>query len=126
MDKELKKLSNTELEFMEYVWASDEEKSRQDFISYFSDRSWEKSTISVFLHRLTQKGYLDYYQEGRYSYYTPLISKIEYEKALINQSIKKSFGKPLESVIAAFCGKPTDPKQIERIKDFLKELEEEE
>lgn len=121
----MKKLSNIEVQFMEYIWSSENDKSRQDFISYFSNKNWEDSTISVFLYRLTQKGYLEYYQKGRYSYYIPLISKIEYEKVLINQSIKKSFGKPLESVIAAFCGKPTEPKQIERIKKFLKELEEE-
>lgn len=125
MEIKLKKLSCSELEFMQYLWNGDDEKNIQDFVDHFADKDWERSTISVFLHRLTQKGYLTYRQDGRSYYYRPLVTRMEYEQGIISHELKRTFGKPLEHVIAAFCGKAKDDQQIERIKEFLKELEEE-
>ena len=126
MAEELKKLSNSELEFMEFIWSSSGDKSLQDFIVHFADKHWERPTVSVFLHRLTQKKYLTYYQKGRHYYYRPLITKLEYEQGKINKSIRKLFGTSLEGVIASFCGKKKlDQTQIDRIREFLDELENE-
>lgn len=125
MENRLKKLSGSELEFMLYLWDNEGEKNIQDFADHFEEKDWERSTISVFLHRLTQKGYLTYRQDGRSYFYRPIVTKVEYEQGIISREIKRTFGKPLEHVIAAFCGKAKDDQQIERIKEFLKELEEE-
>lgn len=124
MDQNIKKLSNVEKEFMEYIWSENEEKTLQDFVEFFSKKKWERPTISTYLHRLTQKGMLEYYQKGRYFYYKPTLSKLEYEQYHINQLMEKMCGTTLEGVIASFCGKKNfDDNQSEKLRKFLRELE---
>lgn len=119
----IEKLTKAEMEFMEYIWTSEGKKTLQNFVDYFSEHKWERPTISTYLHRLTQKGFLRYEKQGRYYFYEPLITKLEYEQFQINESMRKMYGQPLEGVIASFFGKgKLSEEQLERVRDFLDEL----
>lgn len=120
----IEKLTKAEMEFMEYIWTSEGKKTLQNFVDYFYEHSWERPTISTYLHRLTQKGFLRYEKQGRYYYYEPLISKLEYDQFQINESMKKMYGMPMEGVIASFFGKEKlSKKQLDKVREFLNELE---
>lgn len=119
----IEKLTKAEMEFMEYIWTSEGKKTLQNFVDYFSEHKWERPTISTYLHRLTQKGFLRYEKQGRYYFYEPLITKLEYEQFQINESMRKMYGQSLEGVIASFFGKgKLSEEQLERVRDFLDEL----
>lgn len=43
-------------------------------------KTWKPQTVSTFLFRLREKGYLEMFRKGRYCYYTLNITKDEYVK----------------------------------------------
>ena len=120
----LKKLSPTELEFMKVIWVHPEGISSEVLYETFPQARGTKSTI---LYKICEKGYARNRQEGRHHIYTPVVSESDYEKALIRQQLKKSFGdSSFERLVAAFCGKKElSERQLERVRGALAELEEE-
>ena len=73
------------------------------------------------------KGYVENRQEGLHHIYTPLVTRLEYEQALICQELEKSFGSgSFEHLVAAFCGKEKlTKKQAERVQELLDAIKEE-
>ena len=120
----LKKLSPTEREFMQIIWAHPEGISSEVIYQQFPQARGTKSTI---LYNICEKGYAENRQEGRHHFYTACISETDYEKALIRQQLKKSFGdSSFERLVAAFCGTKTlSERQSQKINALLQELEEE-
>ena len=121
----LKKLTKTELEFMQVIWREDCDMCLRDFIRIFHGefrKKWERSTLSVYLNKLTTKGYLQYYRKGKVFYYHPIISRLEYKQQTMNQTFEDLYDSKIEGVIAAFCGneKPTN-NDILKIRKWLEE-----
>jgi predicted transcriptional regulator len=118
----LKKLSKTELEFMEFIWQHPEGIASEAIYGHFPQSRGTKSTI---LYNISEKGYVQNVQQGRHHIYTAVVSESEYEQALIHQQLNKYFGESsFERLIAAFCGKKKlTEKQTEKVRDLLKELE---
>lgn len=118
----LKKLSKTELEFMEFIWQHPEGIASEVIYEHFPQSRGTKSTI---LYNISEKGYVQNVQQGRHHIYTAVVSESEYEQALIHQQLNKYFGESsFERLIAAFCGKKKlTEKQTEKVRDLLKELE---
>lgn len=120
----MNKLSKSEYELMEFIWQESSSICIQDLIKHFSDRkTWKRTTIQTFLKRLIDKGYVVVYNEGRNYYYKATLTKAEFTQENINETMKKLYGHSLEGVIASFCGVNTESKNINLIKEFLKELE---
>lgn len=118
----LKKLSKTELEFMKFIWQHPEGIISEAIYEHFPQSRGTKSTI---LYNISEKGYVQNVQRGRHHIYTAVFSESEYEQALIHQQLNKYFGESsFERLIAAFCGKKKlTEKQTEKVRDLLKELE---
>ena len=119
-----KRLSVTELKFMEVIWAHPEGISSEEIYQRFPQARGTKSTI---LYNISEKGYVENRQEGLHHIYTPLVTRLEYEQALICQELEKSFGSSsFERLVAAFCGKESlTEKQKEKVRDLMDEIEEE-
>ncbi len=117
-------LSETELEYMKVIWAHPKGISSNDIYCRFPKAQGTKSTI---LYRISEKGYVNLVREGRHFLYTPQITQLQYNQAIMQEKLKKSFGiSQLPNFIAAFCGKKNlSEEQINRVKNFLKELENE-
>ena len=116
-----KKLSATELKFMELIWKNPEGISSEEIYRQFPQARGTKSTI---LYNISEKGYITNRQEGLHHIYKPLVTRTEYEQALIMQELEKTFGdSSLEHVIAAFCGKERlTEKQRESVCRLLQEI----
>ena len=98
-----KRLSVTELKFMEVIWAHPEGISSEEIYQRFPQARGTKSTI---LYNISEKGYVENRQEGLHHIYTPLVTRLEYEQALICHERDKSFGsRSFEHMVAAFCVK---------------------
>ncbi|MDO5417274.1 MAG: BlaI/MecI/CopY family transcriptional regulator [Lachnospiraceae bacterium] len=117
-----KPLSETELAYMKVIWAHPEGISSDDIYRQFPNAQGTKSTI---LFRISDKGYVNVIREGRHFLYSPQITELQYNQALMQAAMKKTFGiAQLPNFIAAFCGKKElseDAKK--RLDSFLKELE---
>ncbi|WP_330364058.1 BlaI/MecI/CopY family transcriptional regulator [Enterocloster clostridioformis] len=76
---------------------------------------------------MKEKGYVSVQQKGKQTLYTPLISKLEYDKMAINMRLKDKFGSSrLENLIATLCGKKSLTKQqVDKLYQLIEELKEE-
>lgn len=117
-----KKLSPRELEFMQFIWDYSTGISSEEIYAHFSQNRSTKSTV---LANLSKNGYVQNRQEGLHHIYTPLVERVEYEKALVHQQLKELWGNcSFEKLVAAFCGKENlTEKQCEKIQELLEELE---
>ena len=116
-----KRLSPMELEFMRFIWKHPQGVSSEEIYQHFTQARGTKSTV---LYNISEKRYVEKRQEGRHHFYTALVTRPEYEKALVRQNFMKSFGcSSFEKLVAAFCGKETlTPKQKEKVQELLEEL----
>ena len=116
-----KDLSRTELEFMRFIWSHPDGVSSEEIYAHFPQTRGTKSTI---LYNISKKGYVEKRQEGRDHFYTALVSRMEYEQAVI----RTCFGPlmeyaTLEAMVASyFRKKQLTEKQKELVKDLLEEL----
>ena len=118
-----KMLSAAELEFMKFIWKHADTVSSEEIYQNFSQA---RGTISTVLYHLSEKGYVEKRQSGLHHFYTALVTQEAYEQAVLRHQMKKISGdSSLERLVAAFCGKPLSEGQIERIRNLLKELENE-
>lgn len=116
----LKKLSPKELEYMEVIWQHPEGISSNEIYSHFTQSQGTKSTI---LYNISEKGYVEQKQAGRHHIYTAKVSKLDYNRALINQKINTIGMDSLVNLIAAFCGKnEATEEQKKKIEAFLEAL----
>ena len=116
-----KKLSPSELRFMQYIWDFPEGISSEKIYAHFPQPRGTKSTI---LGKLTEKGYVTNKQEGLHHIYMFSVTRVEYEKAILHQQVKEVLGgDSFVHLVAAFCGKEKLTKrQEEKIQDILKEI----
>lgn len=119
-----KRLSAMELKFMEIIWAHPEGISSEEIYRQFPQARGTKSTV---LYNISEKGYITNRQEGLHHIYTPLVTRLEYEQALICQELEKTFGNSsFERLVAAFCGKEELTEgQKKKVRELLDEIEEE-
>lgn len=117
-----KSLSETELAYMRVIWAHPEGISSDDIYSRFPKAQGTKSTI---LFRISEKGYVNLVRDGRHYLYTPQVTELQYNQALMRTKMKKAFGiSQLPDFIAAFCGKSKLTKeQLEHVEEFLEDIE---
>lgn len=116
-----KKLSATELTFMEFIWEHPDGISSKEIYDHFPQARGTKSTI---LYNISEKGYVENRQKGLHHIYTALVTKEQYEQALLKQQLQAAFGdSSFDRLVAAFCGKSSlTEKQTERVNRLLEEL----
>lgn len=119
-----KRLSATELEFMRFIWENSEGISSEEIYRHFPQARGTKSTI---LFNIAAKGYVENRQEGLHHIYTPLVTRLEYEQALITEELEKTFGvSSFDKLVAAFCGKEKlTEEQKKRVHGLLEQIKEE-
>lgn len=119
-----KKLSEAEMEFMNVIWEHPEGISSEELYACFGQARGTKSTL---LYRIAEKNYVRTEREGKHYRYFALVTRREYDQAILNQKLKKGLGmNSLEHLVAAFCGKERlTEQQARRVRKLLKEFEDE-
>ena len=117
----LKKLTDSEYQIMNIIWNSSGGISSDEI---YKMHLAPRGTISTILYKITEKGYVSKVQRGRHHIYTPLVQKIEYEQAIMNQRIKKNLGfNSLEQLMVSFCGiNDSNEENIAKAKKLLEDL----
>jgi predicted transcriptional regulator len=120
-------LSECELVVMRVIWASEEALCLQDIVERIHTvyhKDWKQQTISVFLNRITKKGFLLSRRQGRTFYYTPVIAEEDYEKREIAKCVDLWSGGRVDTFLAALAS-ARDLTEVEKkeLRKFVDELD---
>lgn len=123
-EKDLKKLSDLELKFMQYIWKYPDGVSSEEIYANFPQTRGTKSTV---LYNISEKGYVDKVQRGLHHFYQAKVQEEEYKQAVLKIEMERILGdSSFECLVTAFCGKSKlNKRQKNKIENLLKELERE-
>ncbi|MCR6546574.1 BlaI/MecI/CopY family transcriptional regulator [Dehalobacterium formicoaceticum] len=113
------KLSETEMEVMQIIWASDHPITSGELLDIFAQqkgKEWKGQTMATFLARLVEKGVLTSIKQGRANIYRPRMSLEEYR----SQEAKSLLETLYEGSVKNFLATLYDGKEM--AKDEMTEL----
>ncbi|GIQ71364.1 BlaI/MecI/CopY family transcriptional regulator [Xylanibacillus composti] len=114
--KSLGKLSETELEVMEAIWACATPVTVAQLLEAFSSKKWKTSTVSTILKRLMAKGFLSKSMNGKTNYYAPALSWDAYKKLETQSFLGRLYNGKAKNLIAALVDdaelSPEDMKEL--------------
>lgn len=122
--EEQKLLTETELEFMNVIWALGEA-SVNDVIEHLPpERQVAYTSVSTILRILQQKNVLSARKEGRGHVYIPLLQKSDYESRTLHHVVDKVFdGTPLALVRQLLGSMKMKPEEVNELKELVAKLE---
>lgn len=118
------KLSDTELELMEAIWASAPPVTSTELLNQFllKGRDWKAQTISTFLSRLVDKGFLTATRHGRLNKYIPEISPEEYKLVETQHVLDGLYQGSVKNLISAmYDGDKLSDQDIDELKHWFAE-----
>lgn len=120
-----KELSATEKEIMEVMWAQTEPVSYSWLIDFFNNercKGWKRQTLSTYMIKLAEKGFIIAKNQGRKMFYQKAITVCEYEKARANGILDTLYNGSIKNFMTAlYDGENLSKNQIEDLKEWLKD-----
>ena len=119
--KKFREMSETEQEIMEVLWKSSP-KTLGELRDIFADRGkvWKPQTLATFMSRLVEKELIVWEQRGRARYYSPALTKAEYEGAKAKTLLDTLFKGSLQSFVAAlYDGDALSEQDIAEMKEWV-------
>ncbi len=95
-------LTNTEQTIMQCIWDLDKDVTVADLLKCLKERyekEYARTTISVFMSYLRDKGYVTYEKKSHAFIYRPLVSEEEYQKDLMSRYIERNFNGSLTAFV---------------------------
>lgn len=122
MDKDIRRLPDSELELMQIIWELEPPLSRQDIEEKLPpDRPLAPTTVLTFLDRLREKGFLRAEKRGKTNYYTPLVSRREYLARESRGVLDRLFGGSVSAFATALVDGGVSREEIEQLQKLLEE-----
>lgn len=122
MDKDIRRLPDSELELMQIIWDLEPPLSRQDIEERLPlDRPLAPTTVLTFLDRLREKGFLRAEKRGKTNYYTPLVSRREYLARESRGVLDRLFGGSVSAFATALVDGGVSREEIQRLRELLEE-----
>lgn len=122
MDKDIRRLPDSELELMQIIWDLEPPLSRQDIEERLPpDRPLAPTTVLTFLDRLREKGFLRAERRGKTNYYTPLVSRREYLARESRGVLDRLFGGSVSAFATALVDGGVSREEIQRLRELLEE-----
>lgn len=122
MDKDIRRLPDSELELMQIIWELEPPLSRQDIEEKLPpDRPLAPTTVLTFLDRLREKGFLRAEKRGKTNYYTPLVSRREYLARESRGVLDRLFGGSVSAFATALVDGGVSREEIEQLRALLEE-----
>lgn len=122
MDKDIRRLPDSELELMQIIWSLEPPLSRQGIEEKLPpDRPLAPTTVLTFLDRLREKGFLRAEKRGKTNYYTPLVSRREYLARESRGVLDRLFGGSVSAFATALVDGGVSREEIEQLRALLEE-----
>ncbi|MCH5193530.1 MAG: BlaI/MecI/CopY family transcriptional regulator [Oscillospiraceae bacterium] len=120
--KKFREMSGTEQEIMEVLWESAPKTlgELQDIFAKERGKVWKPQTLATFMSRLVEKELIVWEQRGRARYYSPALTKAEYEGAKAKTLLDTLFKGSLQSFVAAlYDGDALSEQDIAEMKEWV-------
>ena len=122
MNESIRRLPDTELEVMQAIWDCAPPVSKTDIASIvYSAHPMAETTLQTLLTRLSEKNYLSVTIEKRKKYYSPLISREDYQISQSKSFYKKVCGGNLSAFANALCEGGLTKEEIAELRKLLEE-----
>lgn len=119
------KLSETEMEVMQIIWASDHPVTSSELLDIFArekGKVWKGQTIATFLARLVEKGVLTSIKQGRANLYKPRMSQEEYRRQEAKSLLETLYEGSVKNFLAAlYDGKELTKDELTDLKRWFAE-----
>ena len=118
-------LTNTEQVIMKCIWEIGDNVAVADLLERLS-KEYARTTISVFMSYLRDKGYVTYEKRSHAYVYKPLISEQDYQKELMKRYQKTSFsGSAVEFIRAYLDSQELTAEDLEAIRELVEKKQQE-
>ena len=119
--KELSRLSGTELQVMQCIWAFGEKVTVAQILDVFKDsKGWKTSTVSTILARLIEKGFLVKLMQGKSNIYTATFTQEQYIQNETKSFFKQVHNGSMKSFMTALVEDSDITKSdIEQLREWL-------
>lgn len=122
MEKDIRRLPDSELELMQIIWDLKGPLSRQDIEAGLPQgRPLAPTTVLTFLDRLREKGFLRLEKRGRTNYYTPLVTRREYLARESRGVLDRLFGGSVSAFATALVDAGVSREELEALRRLLEE-----
>lgn len=120
----MKKLSDNELEIMMAIWKANEPVKSSYVAEHMKEKAWAQTTITSFLARLVDKGFLECKTTGRTNQYAPIINEHDYLKIKNKSYMERFYGSSVKNMVAElYHHQLVSDEDLEEIKKFIEEID---
>ena len=128
MKKTYQRLPESELDIMLVLWNHTPPMNRMEIEKVINTKkSLAPTTILSLLARLEAKNFVKVTKQGKMNLYTPLVSQSDYQAHESQSVLEKLYGNSLKKFVTSlYQGKKVSSEEIQKLSDFLKELEDRE
>ncbi len=120
MLQNVRRLPDAELEVMQALWQCKPPAARADLEAILQKtHPMAMTTLLTLLTRLSEKQFLSIEKQGRRSFYTPLVSREEYQAAQSKTFVEKLFGGSMSAFAAALCQSGLSREELEELRQLL-------
>ncbi len=118
-------LSDSELEVMNAIWKMDSPVSVSQLVRHFAiKKGWKTQTVSTFAARLVNKGFLTVQKIKNANFFSPKLSKADYENGLVIDLINTAYNGSVKNLFVSLVdGKAISQNELDEIRQWLSELE---
>lgn len=124
MNKNIKRLPDSELEIMLIIWEAKEPVSSAYLMEKLQgEKNWANTTVLNFLARLAERGFLKVEKQGRINIYSPLIAEKDYIEIESRSFLERMHKSSLKSFVAAlYDGRPLSSQDAEELKRYIDDM----
>ena len=125
MEKKCPDISDAEWRVMRAIWRSAQPTASSTIIAGLAQETdWAGGTIKTLLHRLVQKGVLDFQRKGNRYLYRAKFSEAECVDHLNHRMLYSIFdGRPLPMIESLVKSARLSGKELETLQDLLQDLQ---
>ena len=121
MEKELRRLPDSELEVMQALWELEEPICRAAVEEKLAQRRLAVTTLLTLLTRLSDKGFVRIEKDGRRSRYVPLVSRKDYQAAQSRRFVQQVCGGSISAFASALCDSGLSREDLDELRRLLEE-----
>ena len=126
MNKNIRRLPDSELEVMQAIWAYSPEIgenalsiNRMQIEEILRERDMAPTTLLTLLSRLADKGFIAAEKIGRSNVYTPLIAEADYLASQSRRFLDKLCGGSLSTFANALCDSGLTKEELDELRQLL-------
>ncbi len=124
MNRNIKRLPDSELEIMMIIWEAKEPVSSSYLMEKLQgEKDWANTTVLNFLARLAERGFLKVEKQGRINIYSPLVAEKDYIEIESRSFLERMHKSSLKSFVAAlYDGRTLSSQDAEELKRYIDDL----